>query len=100
MSIAETLAKEGSISWIPIVVFFALAMGCLFWGKQWFLGGYVAYVLIGLGVFELWSKLHHGKTMSQDFIIWAGHSMRDYSLSWVALTFLVMAILALTHHLK
>jgi hypothetical protein len=101
MSIAEQWVKEGTISWIPVVVFFLLAAGFYAWGKQWHMATYVALIVVlGLGVMELICKMQTGKTMSQWEVIWSGQSVRDYILSWCGHASLLMAIYCLGHHFK
>jgi hypothetical protein len=95
-----TVPIYGTITWIPMLVFFLLSAGCFAWGHQWHFMGYILWVCIGLAIFELWCKMQTGHTLSQNFVIWKQGSWREYLLAWMSISFMMLAIFFLGHHLE
>ena len=100
MSVAELWAQAKTVDWQAMVFFFLLSIVCDAWGKQWHMVGIVSLWLLTLGLIEILAVEQTGKTVSQWQIIWQGHSVRDYWLSWVGQYAKVSAMIFFMLHMK
>lgn len=99
MSIAEQWAKE-AIDWYPVVGALLLAAGMCVWGKQYLMAGYIVYILLGLGIFEIISVKTTGHTLSQHLAAWRYGSVRDYFLWWVWAFSMIASMILLAFHVS